>query len=317
MKDRGMKLGFYGNYTPQAAEFAQKTGFRCMELSAWPKSALNADTVSREALYALQKDLEARNIEISALGYYPNHLSANQKEAEEARRYFVKLLDLAKRMGVRTVGTFAGRNQELSVEDNLPLFQELFSFYCDIAAQNGVRIAIENCPMMDNKTMRGENIAFSPEIWQEMFRVVPAENLGLEFDPSHLCWMGIDYVQAALDFGPKIFHVHAKDVEVRPEILKRTGIYGQLFNKDKSFGHGWWRPRAPGWGDINWVKFMSALIQTGYKGNLDIEHEDDVFAGAADLHIVFTEETDIINNYGAEENGLILGYKALIGLIPN
>jgi len=45
-------------------------------------------------------------------------------------------------------------------------------------------------------------------------------------------------------------------------------------------GHGWWRARLPGWGEIDWPRFITALIEVNYKGNKDIEHEDDVFAAA-------------------------------------
>ena len=66
---------------------------------------------------------------------------------------------------------------------------------------------------------------------------------------------------------------------VRP-VLGRVGIYGQAFGKPNGFGHGWWRARTPGWGDVNWPAFITALIEVGYTGNIDIEHEDDVFAAA-------------------------------------
>lgn len=176
-----MRLGFYGNYTKKTAEFAYQTGFRSMELSAWPKSTLNA-FIGDKDLADIQRDLEEKDIQVSALGYYPNYLSGDPKEAEEAREYFLKVLDLAQRMGVSTVATFVGRNPDLSVEDNLPEYKEVFSRFVEEAAKRNVRIAIENCPMMDHRTLKGLNLAYSPEIWDEMFRIIPAENFGLEID---------------------------------------------------------------------------------------------------------------------------------------
>ena len=152
--------------------------------------------------------------------------------------------------------------------------------------------------------------------WDEMFRIIPAENFGLEIDPAHMVWQGIDYIKAVYDFAPRIFHAHAKDTEIRPEILARCGIYGLLFDKREEFGHGWWRGRAPGWGSVDWKRFITALLDIGYKGNLDIEHEDDVFAKAANLNASIGEESDIINNYSTEESGLLLGYNTLSVLIP-
>ncbi len=80
-------------------------------------------------------------------------------------------------------------------------------------------------------------------------------------------------------------------------------------------GHGWWRARTPGWGEVKWDKFITALLEVDYKGNLVIEHEDDVFAKAIEMKEI-QEESDIVNNYVQDRNGLILGYRTLKALIP-
>lgn len=311
-----MRLGFYGNYTKETAEFAKRVGFGSMELSAWPKSTLNADTITDAQIAEIRKDMESKDIEISALGYYPNYLDPDRNESEEARRYFLKVLELARRMDVRTVATFVGRDPDKSVEDNLPEFKEVFSRFVDEAAKRNVCIAIENCPMVDCYHQKSVNLAHTPEIWARMFEIIPAENFGLEIDPAHMVWQGIDYVQAVLDFGPRIFHAHAKDTEIRYDILKKSGIYGQLFGEKVVFGHGWWRARTPGWGEVKWKSFITALLDVGYKGNLDIEHEDDVFANYASLGVAVGEESDIVNNYSTEEIGLIMGYNTLKDIVP-
>ena len=311
-----MRLGFYGNYTKQTAEFAQRTGFKSMELSAWPKSTLNADTISDKELCEIRKDMASKDLEISALGFYPNYLDPNKAESDEARRYFLKVIDLAQRMEVPTVATFVGRDPDKSVEDNLPEFREVFSRFVDYAAARGVRIAIENCPMVDCYHQKSINLAHTPEIWAKMFELIPAENFGLEIDPAHMVWQGIDYVQAVYDFGPRIFHAHAKDTEIRWDVLKKSGIYGRQFGEKVSFGHGWWRARTPGWGDVKWKAFITALIDVGYTGNLDIEHEDDVFASYTSLGASAGEEFYIVNYYSTEEVGLMMGYNTLKDLVP-
>lgn len=311
-----MRIGFYTNYTPQIAAFAERIGFRSLELSAWPHSSLNPDKVTKSELSAMRKDLEARDIELSALGYYPNYLAPDAHEAQEALRYLGKVVDLAGDIGVPVVATFAGRNPELSVEDNLPAFKETFSRICEQAERRNVKIALENCPMMNRFSMKGENIAFSPEIWRVLFQLVPSANLGLELDPSHCVWQGIDYVKAVKEFGPKIFHVHAKDMEIRRDLLADSGIYGVALTRFAGLGHGWWRARTPGWGEVDWAKLITALIEVGYKGNLDIEHEDDVFAESTKLASEIHEE-DIVASYGTEMKGLELGYKTLARFVPN
>jgi sugar phosphate isomerase/epimerase len=311
-----MRLGFYTDYSPGIARFAQETGFTSLELSAWPNSSLNAETVSDAVVREIREDLERRNIQISALGYYPNYLDPDPQAAAEARRYFLKVLELATRLDVGVVCTFVGRDWNLSVEDNLPAFKEVFSRFCDEAERRNLRIGIENCPMMGRQTLRSENIAFSPEIWDAMYERVPSMALGIELDPSHMVFQGIDYIQAIHDYGDRIVHVHAKDAEVDRRKLARVGIYGQSFGDDIVFGAGWWRFRTPGWGEIDWSKLISALLEVGYDGNLDIEHEDDVLARAA-TQALMRSESDIVKTFGREVNGLVLGYRHLAPLIPS
>jgi sugar phosphate isomerase/epimerase len=310
-----MKLGFYTNYDEKTVEFAHSVGFRSMELSAWPDSSLNADKTTDKKIKEVKKDLAAHDIEISALGYYPNYLDPNKANAKEAIRYFGKVMDLAERMEVPIVCTFAGRDGMKSIKENIPGFEAVFNPFCDVAEKKGIKIAIENCPMMDRFYLRGENIAISPEVWDEMYKVVKSKALGIELDPSHMIWQGIDYVQAIYDYGGRIFHIHAKDMEINQKVLKRVGIIGQCFGETVGLGHGWWRARLPGWGLMDWPKFLTALIEVGYKGNIDIEHEDDVFAAAyAKEHI--ETESGIVEKYGREEKGLILGYNYLSKLMP-
>ena len=310
-----MKLGFYTNYDEKTVEFAHKVGFRSMELSAWPDSSLNADKVTDRRIKEVKKDLKDHDIEISALGYYPNYLDPNKVNAKEATRYFYKVMELASRMDVDVVCTFAGREGLKSIKENIPLFAEAFKPFCAEAEKKGIKIAIENCPMMDRFYLRGENIAISPEVWDEMYKVVKSKSLGIELDPSHMIWQGIDYVQAVYDYGDRIFHIHAKDMEINQKVLKRVGIIGQAFGETIGLGHGWWRARLPGWGLMDWPKFLTALIEVGYKNNIDIEHEDDVFAAAYAKEHIDTEQ-GIVEMYGREEKGLILGYNYLSKLMP-
>lgn len=309
-----MRLGFYTDYSRDIAHFAERTGFTSMELSAWPQSALNADEVTDERLKEIRADLDSRDIEISALGYYPNYLAADRDEAAEYKRYFRKVLQLAQRMEVPAVCTFAGMTPGWTVEDCMTPFAELFTEFCAEAEDLGVRIGIENCPMLHHKNRTGENLAFSPEIWRAMFEAVPSRALGLEIDPSHLVFLGIDYLQAIRDFGDRIVHFHAKDIDIDERKRGTFGFYGRAFGEVPGFGNGWWRFRAPGWGVIDWRQVITALTDVGYEGNLDIEHEDEVFAAAALSKI--EGEADIVEMLGKEPNALVLGYRYLAPMIP-
>jgi len=306
-----MRLGFYANYTPDTAAFAYDVGFDSLELSAWPGSSLDAIKVTPKEIDTILADLESKNIEISALGYYPNYL--DPQHGGECCDYLVKMMDLAQKIGVKTIATFAGRDPDKTVIENIPIFKEIFSPLCDEAERRGLRFAIENCPMMDVVRMKGENIAFSPEVWDLMFDAVPSRALGLEIDPSHMLWQGIDYVQAIRDYGDRIYHAHAKDMEIVSHIKARSGFYGQI-QPATALGHGWWRARTPGWGQVDWPAFITALIEVGYRGNLDIEHEDDVFAQAADVG-QHESEADLVARYSMERKGLLFGYNTLRPLV--
>ncbi|MCY4023249.1 MAG: sugar phosphate isomerase/epimerase [Anaerolineaceae bacterium] len=311
-----MRLGFYSDYSEETAAFAAETGFTSLQLSAWPDSAINPDTVSEARLEEILDDLRRRDIEISALGYYPNYLAPDAGERAECRRYFLALLDLAQRMQVPVVSTFVGCNPHCTVEDNLGPFQELFTEFCQQAGERGLRIAIENCPMIERRTNHCTNLAFSPEIWERMFELVPSPALGLEMDPSHLVWLGIDYIQAVRDFGERIYHAHAKDTEVRRDVLARVGIYGQTLGEVSGFGLGWWRGRAPGWGEVDWPAYISALIEVGYQGNLDIEHEEDLFDFSELVDYRPQEEMPLVPAFTRDSKGLLLGYQTLAPLVP-
>ena len=122
----------------------------------------------------------------------------------------------------------------------------------EYAAGHGVRLMIENCPM-ENWQRFGlpGNYAYSPELWEALFNEVPAEAFGLNFDPSHLYWLGIDYLRAAKEFAPKIFHAHAKDTEFLADGAYRYGTFGRQI-EPIPWKSGWWRYRIPGLGRIDW-----------------------------------------------------------------
>jgi sugar phosphate isomerase/epimerase len=108
-----------------------------------------------------------------------------------------------------------------------------------------------------------------------MFDIVPDPNFGLNFDPSHLVWQMIDYCRAVREFGERIFHVHAKDLEIDRDGLYEHGVM--------SLGMGWQVPRLPGLGEVRWAEFFAALYAAGYDGAVCIEHEDRGFEKTEEL----------------------------------
>ncbi|MCX7795674.1 MAG: sugar phosphate isomerase/epimerase [bacterium] len=267
-----MKFGVYSPFSPEIIDLLKEVGANSIELACWPGSYTDADIMltNKSRYEEVVSAITSKGIEISALGFYPNHLDPDLTKREASNKYLLKLIDLASKMDVKVVSTFAGRVPDKDIPDNIPIFKEVFTPIIRYAEDKGVKIAIENCPMMHGFPFRGINIAYTPKAWELMFDAIPSPNLGLEFDPSHLYWQQIDYIDAIYRFGDKIFHVHAKDTEILYDRLAEVGIYST----------GWWRYRIPGWGEIDWLKVVSALMDVRYEGAIDIEHEDPVFSGA-------------------------------------
>jgi len=255
-----MELGFLTDLTDEMLEFARETGFTCLEIAAWPPSPF-VKLFKEEGPDAIRKKMENAGLKISAIGFYPNNIDANLEARKSNNEHLMWVIEAAAQLEVPVVCTFVGRQFDKSPEENVEVFKETFPPIVEKAEKLGVKIAFENCP--------GGNIASTPEIWEMIFDAIPSKTIGLEFDPSHLYWLGVDIEQAVREFGDRIYHIHAKDTEIMEGKLSRCGIYGS----------GWWRYRIPGWGDIDWKGFIRALLDVRYDYVLSIEHEDPVFHG--------------------------------------
>ncbi|HCU35899.1 MAG TPA: sugar phosphate isomerase [Armatimonadetes bacterium] len=266
-----MRIGYLCRYSDSEIAFAKQAGFGSIQLLIWPGDPLDPTITSAdEVLRARDKYAEA-GIEVSALGCYVNQLDADEATARRNVEYFRLLYDVAEQMGVDTIGAFAGRNPELDIPENIPLFESVWTEGAAIAEDRGLRIAFENCPMFHYFPFRGVNIAYTPRAWELMFEAVPSPALGLEYDPSHLVCLLIDYLQVIHDWGERIYHVHAKDAEIDWRAVRRNGILEP----------GAVRHRTPGMGVVKWSEVISALVEVGYEGNLDIEgRHDPVYHGA-------------------------------------
>jgi sugar phosphate isomerase/epimerase len=177
----------------------------------------------------------------------------------------------AARLGLKTVNTFVGRDWTQTVDENWPRFLKTWRPLLAFAEDHGIRIAIENCPMSFTRDEwpGGKNLACSPVIWRRMFSDIPSRNFGLNYDPSHFVLQGMDPLSPLREFRKKLFHLHAKDIMVRPEQLNEVGLF--------AYPNQWHTPRIPGFGDIRWAPFMARLHEVGYDGPVCIEVEDDTF----------------------------------------
>jgi len=286
-----MDLGFLTACLPRVplegiVPWAASQGFQALEVAAWPydssrdyqASHVRAEAFTRDDAARTRDLLDVHGIRISALAHYDNNLHPDLRRREAHLAHLRKVIDAAELLGVDLVGTFVGGHPG-SPDDVLKEIGGTFRPLVAYAEDRGVRVMIENCPM-DNWVAFGlpGNYAYSPELWDALFTEVPSESFGLNLDPSHLFWLGIDHERAAREYAPRIFHAHAKDTELLPEGSYRYGRVWKQLQADP-WKSGWWRYRMPGRGQIDWGAFIATLRAAGYDGALSIEHEDPDFEG--------------------------------------
>lgn len=272
-----MKLGFISGILGNAPineviDIAHTLDYECVELSSWLRgsgcSHFDIDLLNKTEIEKINTYCKAKNITISALSYYPNYLEHDYKKRVTYIEHLEKLMDLAPLIGTNTISTFIGRNPHDSVEESLELYQAIWSPIIKKAEQSNIQISIENCPMymVRDNWPGGRNLAMSPQIWNEMFRLIPSENLGITYDPSHLLALQMDYIKPLYNFKSKIHHIHLKDAKLDFGVTRDIG--------SMDYPIEYLRPKLPGLGQINWGKFISALYDIGYDHSVCVELKD-------------------------------------------
>ena len=287
-----MKLGlltapFADTPLEDVADWSSANGYSMLEVACWPRSGgesrryagtshINCAKLSNAQASEIVDDLKSRGIEVSALGYYPNNLHPDSDHRKSVNEHLLKVIRAAAKMGVPVVNTFIGADQRKSQGANLKNALKVWAPIMRYAEDHGVKVAIENCPMIFSKDEwpGGHNLAYSPAAWRELFDKL-GPNLGLNLDPSHLVWQMIDIERVVREFGSRLFHVHGKDLEIDRDGLYENGIL--------SLGMGWQIPRLPGLGEVPWARFISALYRAGYDYVVCVEHEDRQFEGTDEL----------------------------------
>jgi len=279
-----LKIGFLvggqlGNLK-ETVKWASENGFEALEVSSHPGSPLiDPDKILKHGIDEVKEALRGSNVIISCLTWCPNNIDPNLEARRRNNEHVKKMIEAAAMLEVPVISTWIGKIPG-TVEENMKAYAEVWPSIVEHAEKYGVKIAIENCM---------GNIAYSPYIWDEMFKIIPSKNLGLNLDPSHLIFQFIDYLDAVRKFGNRIYHVHCKDTEILWWRLSYVGYTGD----------GWWRFRIPGLGDIDWKKFINALQDQKYDYVLSIEHEDPIYHG--------------IDGF---KKGLIIGRKHLAQFLP-
>lgn len=281
-----MKLGLLtsildGMDFKEVVDFAAGLGLENLEVACWPQgkaqrryagvSHIDVATLSAEEATQMKEYAQKRGVALSALAYYPNTLDPDPEKRASYIEHLYKLIDAAALLDVDLVTTFLGRVPDKTVSENLDIVAEVWPPILKYARDRGVRIAIENCPMLftEDEWPGGQNLMTSPANWRRVFEILPDENFGINYDPSHCVWQQIDYLRPLYEFKDRIFHVHFKDIKVLPDKLADVGVMATPLE--------YMEPKLPGLGDIDWGAFVSSLTDIGYEGYTAIEIEDKAF----------------------------------------
>jgi sugar phosphate isomerase/epimerase len=265
------------------ADWAAGAGFKVLEVACWPAaggekrryagtSHIDVATLTRGQADDLTGALAAKGVGISALGYYPNPLHPDAAVRGAFIDHLKAVIAAAPLLGLSKVNTFVGGDRHKTLDQNWDDAQRVWPGVLAHAADHGVTVAFENCPMIfsHDEWPGGHNIAYSPYIWRRILNDWPG--VGMNFDPSHLIWQMIEVGRFIREFAPAMTHVHAKDLMIDRDGLYERGIM--------SLGMGWQVPRMPGLGEVDWREVFSNLYRHGYDGPIVIEHEDRNFEGS-------------------------------------
>jgi sugar phosphate isomerase/epimerase len=233
--------------------WAGESGIKLMEVS---RHHLGEDSPKRDE--AICQALERAGVRLSSIAAYDGGLL---NDPAKGLKDLKAAIDRCVRLGTDVCCALAGIAPEGMTREQAidGPFKKIFAPACEYAAKKGVKIALENW---------FATLLMQFEQWDRVLERVPAANLGFNYDPSHLCWQGIDYLAGVEAYGKRIFHTHAKDTEIRGEVVRRVGVNGP----------NWWRYCIPGQGRVKWGEYVARLRRIGYTGVLSIEHEDDRIA---------------------------------------
>ena len=267
---------------PEVVRWAAGAGFKALEVSCvargngWFDGAhLVPAKVNDAAARQIDELLAANGLRLSCLSLRENLLDPDEAARNARWAQLADVVRTAARLKVPVVSCLVGRDPKLRAGESIAAWARLAAEPLRLVEEHGLKLAIENGPEVGRL---GEdlpaNLAFAPEMWEKIFTHAKSDAVGLNLDPSHLVWLGVDPLEVVTAYAERIFHVQAKDTEVFRDRLSDCSVLRP--------GGGWWRYRLPGLGEIDWRRFIDRLQENGYDGVLAIEHEDPVWTGEQD-----------------------------------
>ena len=287
-----MKLGFCAGglrNIPLAdkIKWAGENSFNFLDVPCWPfyddrdysNTDIDAETLTHDKINEINKSLIKNEVEISSLIYYDNNLSEDRLIRKQINEHLYNCIDAAEMLGVPQVCTMTGRDCIKSIYENFYEFKRIFSSIVNYAKNKNICITIMNSPMYGWLIPSSPGtISFSPELWREMFRLIPYENFGLNYDPSYMYYQMLDYIRPFDEFKDRIFHVQIKDIKLNSESFGKYGIFNkQIFTDNDKSNYTF---TAAGRGDLSFEGIFDKLKEINYCGDISIDHQDQMFEGA-------------------------------------
>lgn len=277
------------DFTGLLREVAKYPAIRMLEIGTggWPGAShieMAALLASPERIGEYRRRLADAGLSISAFSCHGNPVHPNREIAERDDALFSDTVRLAEAFEVPVVVTFSGCPGG-SPQDATPNWitaawppeyaeaarwqweERLVPYWrhaAGFAQRHGIKVALEAHPgfcVYNTETLLRLRSATGP-------------SLGINLDPSHLWWQGMDIPTVIAALGPAIFHVHAKDVALAPAKIAKNGVLDTKSYADMAERS--WLFRTVGWGhdELQWKQIVSALRMAGYDYVLSIEHED-------------------------------------------
>jgi sugar phosphate isomerase/epimerase len=251
---------------PQAAAFAKEIGLDVLDVPA----------LTPEIKQALDNaGLGVGSVDASGIGQLLSRDESRRVEAAEKLKR--QIADIGALGGKVLFVCLVPEDKTVPRKETFAIWKEVFPEIVAQAEQSGVYIAIEGWP---GPAPEYPTIGCTPEMWRAMFEAIPSRHFGLNYDPSHLVRLGIDYLRALNEFGDRVNHVHGKDTEILLDEQYEFGTLPATFGVKYGFSEGAWRYTIPGHGEVDWKKVAVRLERFGYQGAVSIELEDHRFWGS-------------------------------------
>ena len=239
-----MRIGFICDLTEHDFKFAADNGFKCVEYNG-------ADNVEfTNKANELAGYVKKYGVDFNMIGLFGrNYISDDPAERKQHLDDAKKTIDFCTQIGSPLFVTGAGHEDNRTLNENCRRAIDALGQLLEYGKSKGVKVALYNC--------HWGNFAVAPDSWEIIMPALPT--LGIKYDPSHAIGDRRDHLVELRDWGPKVYHVHAKG---------SLSIGGKRFPDPN-----------PGMDETNWGATFAVLYFHNYQGDVNIEQHSGRWLG--------------------------------------